>query len=271
MNPATFSPFVSLSLKVIGIITILSSLVDYIVLAIPFQPFKPEWQGNYITTIVDRGIVPMVGIAFLLVGYWIDGLVSSSSTEKKSAFLDLRLPVFILSSLLGLLFFLVIPLYLSNLGQASSTVLQQIQQGATQAEDRLQAQFEQLNRLAQSPQGIQQIGERIALIDKALASGQFQGQALSPDQRQQLQQARGQLQGIREVAKDPKKLEARLNELQNKLRDQKLERENLAKTEVFKRGLRIGLSSFLLAIGYIVIGWFGLRGTGSSLGQRRRA
>ena len=81
MNTSTISPFTSLALKLIGVILILSSLLDYITLAIPFQPLNAEWQIGFTGQIVDRGIVPMVGIAFLLVGYWID--TSVGGTGKK--------------------------------------------------------------------------------------------------------------------------------------------------------------------------------------------
>ena len=259
MNTSTISPFTSLSLKLIGIILILSSLLDYITLAIPFQPLDAEWQISFTGQIVDRGIVPMVGIAFLLVGYWID--TSVGSTNKKPSF-DLRLPIFILASLLGLIFLLLVPLHLNNLRTAQSTAIEQISQGANEAVDRIQSQFDQLKGLSQDPQRLQLLDSRIQDIDKAINSGQFQGQRLNPEQVQNLNQTKQQLQNFRELAKNPEALEERLNQLQTQLRDQKLDRENRAKTQAFKQGIRTGLSSLMLAVGYIAIGWLGMKKMG---------
>ena len=259
MNTSTISPFTSLALKLIGVILILSSLLDYITLAIPFQPLNAEWQISFTGQVVDRGIVPMVGIAFLLVGYWIEASVAS--TNKKPTF-DLRLPVFILASLMGLIFLLLVPLHLNNLREAQSTAISQINQGAGEAESRIKTQFDQLNTLSQDPKRLQQLDTRIKEIDVAINSGQVQGQRLNPEQLQNLNQTKQQLQNFRELAKNPEALEARLNELQTQLRDQKLERENRAKTEALKQGIRTGLSSLMLAVGYIAIGWLGLKKMG---------
>ncbi len=268
MNTSTISPFTSLALKLIGVILILSSLLDYITLAIPFQPLNAEWQISFTGQIVDRGIVPMVGIAFLLVGYWID--TSVGGTNKKPSF-DLRLPVFILASLMGLIFLLLVPLHLNNLRQAQSTAITQISQGANEAENRIKTQFDQLNALSQDPQRLQLLDNRIQEIDTAINSGQIQGQRLNPEQVQNLNQTKQQLQNFRELAKNPEALEARLNELQTQLRDQKLERENRAKTEAFKQGIRTGLSSLMLAVGYIAIGWLGLKKMGKPPVSNKKA
>ena len=267
MNTSTISPFTSLCLKLIAVILILSSLLDYLTLAIPFQPLNAEWQISFTSQIVDRGIVPLVGIAFLLMGYWIEASVGGN---KKPTF-EVRLPVFILASLMGLIFLLLVPLHLNNLRVAQSTAISQIEQGAGQAEDRIKTQFDQLNALSQDPQRLQQLDTRIREIDTALNSGQFQGQSLNPEQLQNLNQTKQQLQNFRELAQNPENLEARLNELQTQLRDQKLEREGRAKTEALKQGIRTGLSSLMLAIAYIAIGWLGLKKMGQPPVSKKKA
>ena len=258
MSNSQASKFTALSLKVVGIILVVSSLLDYITLAIPFQPLNSQWQIAFTGQIVDRGIVPMVGIAFMLVAYWIE---SNVRTVKSSGF-GIRLPIFILSLLLGFIFLILVPLHLNNLRLVSSDAFAQLEQRAEEAETRISEQYEQLNAISTDPQRLELLESRITEIDNAISSGQFQGQNLNPQQLQQLQQTRQQLQNFRELAQNPEALEARLSELQTQLRDQKLEREGRAKTEAFKQGIRTGLSSLLLAIGYLVMGWFGLQGTG---------
>ena len=261
MSNSQATKFTSLSLKVVGIILIVSSLLDYITLAIPFQPLNSQWQIAFTGQIVDRGIVPMVGLAFMLVAYWIENSVRG--TVKNSGF-GIRLPVFILSLLLGFIFLILVPLHLNNLRLVSADAFAQLEQRSQEAENRISDQYEQLSGISSDPQRLQLLESRIVELDNAIGSGQFQGQNLNPQQLQRLQQTRQQLQNFRELAQNPEALEARLSELQTQLRDQKLERESRAKTEAFKQGIRTGLSSLLLAIGYLVIGWFGLQGTGKS-------
>ena len=121
-----FSSYTTLTLKLIGIIFIISSFLDYITLAIPLRWQQAQWQIGFVTSVVDRGIVPMVGMGFILVGYWIDQTAGLSTKGSK---LDLRLPAYVVASVLGLLFLLMVPLHLNNLNQAQNSALEQIEQG----------------------------------------------------------------------------------------------------------------------------------------------
>ena len=66
----------------------------------------------------------MVGIAFMLVAYWIE---SNVRTVKSSGF-GIRLPIFILSLLLGFIFLILVPLHLNNLRLVSSDAFAQLEQ-----------------------------------------------------------------------------------------------------------------------------------------------
>ncbi|MBR8829195.1 MAG: HpsJ family protein [Gomphosphaeria aponina SAG 52.96 = DSM 107014] len=259
MNNSSSSPYTSLVLKLVGIILMISSLLDYLAVAIPLNWQDPQWQINFTSQIVDRGIIPMVGIAFFLVGNWID-----THSTVKSSFPDLKLPVFILASFLGLLFLLMVPLNVRSLSLVSNSVLEQIAKGASQVEQQLQAQYDELNTLSKDPASLQQIDQRITQIDELLASGEFEGQQLNEAQKQELQNTKQQLENLQQLARDPEGLEAKLSELQTQLRGQKLQRQNDTKASLAKQGIRVGLSSFMLSGGYIVIGWLGLKGMGSS-------
>jgi hypothetical protein len=261
MSNSSVSKFTSLCLKTVGIILIVSSLLDYITLAIPFQPLDSQWQIAFTGQIVDRGIVPMVGMAFILVSYWIE---SNYDKTTSSLGFNIKIPVFILSLAMGFVFLILVPLHLNNLRLVSTDALAQLEQKADEAEGRISEQYEQLTGIASDPQRLQLLETRITELDNAIGSGQFQGQTLNEQQLQRLEETRQQLQSFRELAKEPEALEARLTELQTQLRDQKQERENRAKTEAIKQGVRTGLSSLLLAIGYLVMGWFGLQTNNSS-------
>jgi hypothetical protein len=262
MNNVT--PFTSLSLKLVGIILMLSSLLDYIVLALPFTPLEARWQIGYIGTVVDRGIIPMVGMGFILAAYWID-----NSTGFQSAF-NIKLPMFLFASLLGLVFLLAVPVYLNNLRTISVDAQEQIGKRAEEFEQRLQEEFNQLNELLQNPQRIQQLDQNLQQITQVINSGQIQGQKLTLPQKQELEQQKRRLEELKNLRGKPKEIEKRLKELQTQLRTQKLEQENQAKLETFKQGLRIGLSSLMLAGAYSTIGWIGLKDSISNPSPRSR-
>lgn len=251
-----------------GLVLILSSLLDYIILAIPLDWQSEQWQIRYISQVVDRGIVPMVGIALLLVGYWIGGNIQSAKLGKKSG-LDIRMPIFILASLLGLIFLLFVPLHLNNVRIALGIELEKIDETATDADTRIQNQYDRINDILQNSERIQEVDTQIAQISQALQAGQFQGQPINLQQRQSLEGRRQQLQNLRELANNPEALSGKLDELQTQLRSQKLNRENLITTNAFKRGFRIGGTSLMLAIGYIVIGWFGIKEIKSLPSQKK--
>lgn len=251
----TSSLFTALALKLIGIILIVSSLIDYIVLLIPFNPLNQQWQLAFTTQIVDRGIIPMVGLALLFLGYWVSNTTDDAPTERKP-WLDLRFWAFLLASLLGLLFLLLVPIHLNNIRLASDLAVQQINQRANLAENQITNQSQQVNTLLSDNSKLQE-------LDKALNNPQ-----VPPEQKAQLQAIKQQIEKFKQ---DPKALNQKVEEAQTQLRSGKLEAEKRAKTEAWKQGLRTGVSSLLLSLGYIVIGWTGLRSMGGSPAIRRKA
>ncbi|MEC4892224.1 MAG: HpsJ family protein [Oscillatoria sp. PMC 1051.18] len=251
MNNAGAASPTAFALKIVGAILIISSLLDWTLLAIPFQMQNRGWQIQFISQIVDRGIIPMVGMAFLLAGYWMEDRLSGSDGK-----LGLRLVTFILASLLGLFFLLVIPVHLNNLRVQRGEALQQIEQRAAQAETQLEAQSAEINALLEDPQRLQQ-------LDQALASDRLQG-----PQREQLEQIRQQIEDLQQ---DPAALEQRVSQAQNQLGERRLELESQAKNQVIESGVSTGVSSLLLAIGYIAIGWSGLKSMGGTQAPRRKA
>lgn len=261
-NPA-FASFTAIALKVVAVILILSSLVDYATLLIPFDPTVPQWQVGFTNAIVDRGIIPMVGIVFLLIGYWIGNTVEPA--RGGSMFADLRFWAFSLASVLGLLFLLLVPLHISNLSNLSADRLVEIDQQASTLEDQIIQQEERLTVLLGDQA---QLDQQLAQLDEVIESGTFQGQEVPPEQLAQAEQLRSQIIAVRE---NPDMVQQEIDQRKTELATQRTELENQAKTEAFKNGIRIGISSFLLAIGYIAIGWTGFKSLGTGSGSRRRA
>lgn len=261
----TPAPFTGLVLKLVGVILVVSSLLDYIILAIPFQADQPAWLIGFTGEIVDRGIIPLVGICFLLIGYTLfDG------GKSKSLVTDLRLWSFALASLLGLIFLILVPVvYITNLGAVQNTALQQIEQGAGQAGQRLQAEIDQMNTILNNPESLEQLNKNLQALDAVIQAGEYQGKKLTADQLATLTEQRKNLAEIGKYKQDPKALEKRINDAKQKLANEKSKREGQAKGEARKRGIRTVLSSLLLSAGYITTGWLGLQGLSMSRSRSR--
>lgn len=255
MNPSRPSySLTARTLKTVGAIVIIASLVDYLILPIPFKPLDLPWRIEIATQLVDRGIIPMMGLGFLFAGYWIAATTNPAPVKNK--LLDLRFWALVLSSLLGLFFLILAPLHLRDVSVASGQRLQQITQEAQKQEAQLESQL-----------GSEELQKRIAQQKEALkaaAADETQRNALIANP-----QTPPELKKILQESKDnPKALDDFLNQqaqalpdqLTTQLREQKQGAEQQIRLNAWKSGLRIGLSSLLLSIGYSIIGWNGLKG-----------
>ncbi|MFM6325748.1 MAG: HpsJ family protein [Microcystis sp.] len=256
--------FTSLSLKLTGLVFIFSFLLDGFILPLPYRFNQSQWQVGFVSTFVDRGIVPLLGIVLVLIAYWMDANNNNRDVIPRKSRFELRWPIFILSTLLGLVFLLMIPVHINNINQIKNNALTQIEQGVDQGEGQIQAFLAQLNTLSQNPQLLeQQISQRTQVIE----TGRFQGQPINTEQLQTLRQQRDQLTNLRDLSKKPKEFKQRLdeikNQLQTQLQDRRKQAESQANLEALKQWLRIGIQSMLLSICYSLIGWLGIRELGS--------
>ncbi len=264
-----FSSTTSLILKLVGGILILSTLVDYLVLLIPPNLLNRGWQITIASSLVDRGIVPMVGMAIIFIAFWMDS-ATEGNTKPASPFTSLKFWVALLASLLGLLYLLLFPLHLNNTRLARAEALSEINKQASEAQTQLENQIS-------SDQFQQQIQQR-----KTQLRDQFAGLAQNPDALNQAltnPNVPKEVKDILEQSKsNPKAIEEFLNQqadtlptqLLGQIRDRKQELEQQAKTQSLKSSLQTGISSLLLAIGYITMGWSGLKGLGILRGGSRR-
>jgi hypothetical protein len=263
----------ALVLKVIGIVCILSFFVDFGVLLLDFSPTNKQLQVGLVTTIVDRGIVPLLGIGTIFVSSWMN------NAEDRPQGLDLRLPALILANLFGLMFLLMFPLHLNNVRQASTQRVSQISQDAQQAETQLNNQLsqflDQLNNDQAKAQLEQVRNQAKAQFAELLKDEQKYKQALDNPrlpaaQKELLKKFKAnpqELDKFIDQQTDPKEV---ANQRISQIRQRKEEAEKQAKDRAWKSGLRIGISSLLLSIGYIIIGWTGLKGMGALQGGGKR-
>ena len=265
----------ALTVTVVGIILILSFLLDFLILIFPFQPTDRLWQINLATALVDRGIVPLVGIGMLFVGYWIDGV--NDSDRQKS--LDIRFPVLVLSSILGLMFLLIFPLHLNNVRQASTQNVEQIGQDAEQAENQLQSQLPQLQAQINSEQGkaqLEQIRKQARnQFTEVLKNEESYQQALNNPQipaaqKELLQRFKENPEELDKFIAQQTDPQAQVTQRVTQIRQRREAAEKQAIESAWKSGMRIGISSLLLSIGYMIIGWTGLRSMGVLQGSKRK-
>ncbi|NET01174.1 MAG: hypothetical protein F6K62_22200 [Sphaerospermopsis sp. SIO1G2] len=266
----------SLALKVVGVVCILSFFVDFAILLMGFSPSDQQSQIGFTTGVVDRGIVPMVGLGMILAAYWIDGF----GQDGDHSGLNLKMPSLILSSILGLMFLLIFPLHLNNVRQASTQRVNAISQQAEQAENQLSSQLNQFLNQLNNEQGQAQLEQL-----RSRAKAQFT-QLLSNEERYKEALENPQLPAQqKELLKKFKENPAELDKFVaqqtdpeqvaqqriNNIRQRKEEEEKRAKDGAWRSGIRIGVSSLLLSIGYIIIGWTGLRSMGTLQGGKRKA
>ncbi|KOP28152.1 hypothetical protein AMR41_01745 [Hapalosiphon sp. MRB220] len=259
------------TLKVVGIILILSFVLDFVILLFPFQPTNRLWQIDLATNLVDRGIVPLVGLAMLFAGYWAD-----ITEDGRPSGIDLRFPALILASLLGLMFLLIFPLHLNNVRQASVQQVDQINKQADQAENQLQNQLSQVQAQLNNEQVKTELDKQKAQVKaqltEILKDEQKYKQALEspnvpPTVKEVLQKAKQNPQELDKFISQQSDPQQVANQRLNQIRQSKEDAEKQAKERAWKSGMRIGMNSLLLSIGYIIIGWTGLRGMGSAQGN----
>jgi hypothetical protein len=264
-NSLPAAPFV---LRLVGIIMIVSSIVDYISVLIPPNFSDKAWFANVVTQIVDRGIIPLVGLAFLFVGAFLEN-GSFSLGDRAKPVMSFRFWAMLLSLLLGLLFLIAFPLHLNNTRQVSDQALEQIDQRAKTAESQLNAQVQQrqdqISAALRDPNQSKQLDDQLRQIDAAIASGQLKG-----DQLAQAQRAQKELQALKA---NPNSVADRAKEFRNSqlttIREQRTQAERQARSEFWKTGVRVGISSLLLSLAYFIIGWSGLRELGVIGGKRK--
>jgi flagellar biosynthesis GTPase FlhF len=271
-NSRQFSSVAARTLKVVGIILILSALLDGIILSLPGETseiISRGWQLAAVTVIVDRGMTPLIGIALLLTGFWVDSS-TGVSVERRNFWLDLRFWALLISSLLGLIYLLLVPVHLNNTRLELKEALVQVEREAGQAEGQLEAQIKSDQFKAQ----IEQLkNQRRSQISALLQDDGKLQQALKS------QEVPKELKAVLEQSKnDPKAVDQFLeqqaqelpNQARNEIRTRRQQKEKELRTRSRNSSLQTGIRSLLLAIGYITVGWTGLRSMGILRFGRRK-
>ncbi|MFQ4139562.1 HpsJ family protein [Nodosilinea sp. PGN35] len=248
-EPAVTSPVISplaaIALKVAGAIAILSALLDFLILLIPPNLTNVQWQLATTTQLVDRGIVPLVGMALLLTGFWLDSSIGKVA-RRKSLTADLRFWVCALASLLGLVYLLLTLLHLNAVRLSSQSALAQVSTEAGEAATQLQQRLS--TELSQQQNQLGALLQNEELLAQAIQSGQ-----LPPD----IQQYRDDPEGLTQFLQQ--RADQAQQQIETEIGTRRAEAERQVRIEAWRSGIRISVISLLLAAGYSMIGWLGLR------------
>jgi hypothetical protein len=238
------SSYVPRLLKIAGIALILGIFIDYLTLAVPPNFLNNQWLANLIDQFVGRGVVPLLGMALLFWGMGLDGSLNRRAARK------LVMPTVLLSVGLGLMFLLFTPLYFNSNRLISAASSQDINQ---QAETAAQQLNQQLSMRQGQVKALLANREQATMLNQELQNAQV----VSAD-RAQLQELKETLDRVKN---DPKLLEAEVTKARTAGLKQIEIRQAQAKSslqeEMRRARLRITSISFVLAVGYLMVGGTG--------------
>ena len=236
LNSRQLSPLLAIACRSTGAIMIAATLVSMLVLPWPYQFQDREWLlFRFVTPLVDRGIIALLGIVLVLGSCWIDSITrdSQSKTDKKSPLPLISLSV---SGLFAALFGLLLILHLWNLFQWRTEQITSVAEQAAEAETQLTQQVDQQKEL------ISTLLENTGLRQDAIERGQIPGEVVAL--LEQLDNNPDNFSTFEEQIKEG--LSDRQQEIG--LRRQELQKE--VANRALKSGLMTGVDSLLLTIGF---------------------
>jgi hypothetical protein len=252
-NPSQSQPLAalaSIAMRIAGSIIILSALLDILIVPIPYQLGERSWWLAFVTQLADRGLVPLVGLALLFAGYWVESAGLGKRCDRPQ-WQTLRFWIAIFASVMGLVYLIVFPLHLNNVRLNNIDLQERLTQEAQQAETQAQQQLsvEVQRRRAQ-------IGQLLTATDEQLNQA-VQSNLITAEEVDLVR-------GFRENPDtlDPflqEQAETQLAQTKTQILEQQDQAAATARNESLKSGLRVGLNSLLFAIAYITIGWLGIR------------
>jgi hypothetical protein len=256
------APFI---LRTVGYILILSSLIDYIALATAIDFADKPKLGAALTQFVDRGVIPMIGVALCSVSTTLETM--AGLPDRSKPFISPKFWVMALSTVLGLVFLLSVPVHFMNTKNVADAAVKNVGDEATKAEGSVDSQVQERQaQLAELLKDKTKFDQQLQQLNAAVNSPD-----LPKEQKPQLEKLQ---KDLKEIQADPSKLQSKAqeskNEALNQIRSQKQKKEGEIRGEAFKASIRTGLGGLMLAVGYTLIGWLGLAEMGTfSKGSRK--
>jgi hypothetical protein len=229
----------SLVLPLVGIVLILTFLFDFVIRLFGMQWDKPDILLNFLNELIDRGVIPLIGLALVYTGFWLNKILKSKPESEET--LVTSSPVnnpqfwtFVFASLLGLVFLLLMPLHFSATGNIVNAAITRADQQEAQIKFGIQQEQQQIQQVLAVP----------GQVDEILKAKKLPAE---------------QLALFEELKKDPKALDKRAAQKLEEMKKQKKQVLDQVNQEVGLNRWRAEIRSLLLSLGFIAIGWTGLR------------
>jgi hypothetical protein len=227
----------SLVLPLVGIVLILTFVFDFTVRLFGLDFSKPDLLLNLLNELIDRGVIPLIGLAFVSAGFWLNRALTNPTKDPNSPasspFNNAQFWTFVFASLLGLLFLLLVPIHFSTSGQTVNAAVTRADQQEAQMKFEIQQKQQNINQVLAAGQ-----------LDQYL-----QNKNLPPQDLALLQ----------ELKKDPKAFDKQAAQGLSEMKAKKQQAIDQVNKEISTMRWRAEVRSLLLALGFVAVGWTGLR------------
>ncbi|QFZ93316.2 HpsJ family protein [Synechococcus elongatus] len=246
--PSSVAPLAARALRLVGLVLVLSVLVDYVASLVGANWSEPRWYVATSSQWIDRGVVPLVGLTLWFSGDWLaQQLDPLAITQQKLV----RAIARILPLVLSVIFILAVPIHLSNAFTSQAQRLEEVQQQAQQQQQALDLQFQAA--IAQQKQQLKQLFGTPGLFEQVKASGQ-----IPPDQVADFEKLVGKPEADIDRFVDQRAAEAKQKQ-EAELKANQDKQTSAIRREVTANTVRTSLLGLLLVIGYGGISWGILR------------
>ncbi len=230
-------------MKLAGIILVLFTIINYVLLLFTIKTGDTDWSLNFTTTIVEEGIVPILGIALMFCAYGFEEILGLAPPQPKLRWDSLKFWVYLLSFFFGIIFLLIIPLHISNAVAVSNEAVEKANQTAKEEKEILAERLDEQQNI---------IGDMLRDNQKLEAF----------TRKRQLSEE--QIANLEKFKSNPNAFKLKVEEVRETLTKQietKQQREiQKSQLSTFHSSIKIGLTSLLLASCYLTIGWSGFKG-----------
>lgn len=244
VSNSSLAALAAIALKVVGWVAILTAVVDYLILLVPLNLGNPQWQAAVTTQMIDRGILPLVGMALLFTSLWFESSLRTTALPRASRS-DMPFWLSVLASIFGALYLALTVLHLSAVQLSSQSALEQVGTEASQASSQLEERIS--NQLSQQQSQLGALLKNPDRLNQAIQSGQLP---------REIGQYRNNPEGLNKFLQDQAN-QAR-KKYQEEIDNRRMGAERQLKQESWKNGIRTSVTSVLLTLGYSLLGWQGL-------------
>ncbi|HEY9828086.1 MAG TPA: HpsJ family protein, partial [Stenomitos sp.] len=148
----------SFVLPFVGTLLLLTLIVDFVIQSFSLQWSNPQAKLNFFNEIIDRGVIALIGLTLVYAGFWLNNALNPpvvAEPGNPTANSPLRNPQFwnfVVASLLGLVFLLLLPVHFGASGEIYTAATTQADQREAQIKYQIQQQQQEIQAVLSSGQ-----------------------------------------------------------------------------------------------------------------------